>query len=883
MKKQPLSTGWRFCEHEPQSGPIEHIRKPSSNDWLPINVPGDVNAALVEHGKIPNPHFDTNGRKCFWVTGKEWWYHLDFEVSRLTSSMDLCLDAVDGPADLWLNDEYLGEIKNAFRLFQFRVAKKLKQGKNEIWIRFRSIDQTLGGPRIDELRGWRSGRALIRKPQFSFGWDWAGPLPSIGLSGPVWVESDNHCRLIDLAIQPFVSGRTDFAFEVTRDTVAAGYEIHLSVKGHGEKINRVVSRATHKSYASIQISKPKMWWPNGYGEQNLYDYKVELRVKGKIVDSRQGKFGLRESKIREEPFTPEAGPGYSFSIEVNGEVIFNKGGNWVPLELWTGMIKPEQYEFYLRKAKEANFNMMRIWGGGIYEPEIFYNLCDELGIMVWQDFMFASTGYPVDLLRDEIIAEATYQLKRLRNHPSIVLWCGINEDVHAWTYHNKEAVSDQADTGVFSLELNPDPTCKVDRERDDPQIYSMILRGLTSLLGLSVPYIESSPQSRDDYGNMMMSGNCHVSCWKFALFNTNGQTENFKKHFEQVCSYDSEFCIQGPCSEKALKTFMAPENHWPPNDAWIQHIQRGHKLIPHHEQTIMIAGGIFGKIEDLPTYVKHGQATHLEMMRAEFESARRDRPNNGGTMMWMYNDCWPTSNWSIIDYYRDPKPAYYAAKRSCEPLLPIIFERAGKIEFFFGNDSLQTPSVQLTFGQETLEGKKIWSKKLKLKGAKNSTTRFFSVEKKKLKLGSGDFLFIEAKIAGRSLPRVTFFPNGWKNISWPTPRVELKLGTSRRVNGKYYTKVQLETDLFARLCHLVWESNGNEIFLSDNYFDISPKSRHELEIESTKKISVNDLRIQGWWSKWGISQADEKNHRTMEGKKVTLPTAQPRVLELAAR
>ncbi len=234
----------------------------------------------------------------------------------------------------------------------------------------------------------------------------------------------------------------------------------------------------------------------------------------------------------------------------------------------------------------------------------------------------------------------------------------------------------------------------------------MILRGMVSKYGLGIPYVESSPQAPyDDVGNWPNSGNSHISCWKTALFDPDKHPENWRKHFEQVCSFNSEFCIQGPANVKTIKKFMAPENHWPPNEAWIYHIQRGHRKIPHYEQTMFIAGATFGEINTLQKYVKYGQATHVEQTRAEYESARRDRPNNGGTMSWMYNDCWPTSNWSIIDYYRQEKPAYYAAKRACATVLPIIFERKGKIEFFVGNDTLASQEAKLYMVRKSLTEK----------------------------------------------------------------------------------------------------------------------------------------------------------------------------------
>ncbi|MEN6316110.1 MAG: glycoside hydrolase family 2 protein [Clostridiaceae bacterium] len=850
MKKIRLNEHWKLICMEPQDGFPESIESPclEKGDWMDVKVPGDVNNTMLECGKIPDPYFDTQAREAYWISSKEWWYALKFDVAEAAGkNTDLCMTNVDGNTDVWLNGNYLGETKNAFRLFRFHIAEQLKEHENVLIIRFKSIDRLLGGPRADELGGWKDRRAFLRKPQFSFGWDWALPLPSIGLAGDVWLESDNDCRFTDMSVQPFVSGRVDFSFEVTENARQNGYEISIRLWGHGNDIRHVISRETNRSYKSLHVENPKLWWPNGYGEQPLYNYRAELTVDGQIVDFREGRVGLRESRIVEKPFTEDAGPGYSFRIQINGNPVFCKGGNWIPMEIWPGTIKPDEYGFYLRKAKEANFNMLRVWGGGIYEPDVFYDLCDELGIMVWEDFMFAGAGYPVDTLRDEIISEADYQIRRLRNHPCVVIWCGCNEDVHSWSYKPGIAAAKQQDTGAYS---ETDKEWAVDRLRDDPQIYTMILRGMVSRFGLEVPYVESSPMSRDDYGNMPNSGNCHISCWKYSLFESDGKYENFRRHFEKVCSFDSEFCIQGPASVKMIRSFLKPENHWPPNDAWIYHIQRGHANLPHYEQTMWIAGAIFGEIDSLQKYVRYGQAAHVEMMRAEFESARRDYPNNGGTMMWMYNDCWPTSNWSIVDYYKNPKPSYYAAKRACAPLLPIIFERSKKIEFLFSNHTQRDVETDFVYGQKTLQGRPVWSRNCKHSIKANESFIFDCMPKNSMDIPRGDFLFIDAVINGEKLQRVIYFANGWKGIEWPSPEITIEVTGQELIKDKWQTKIKIKADDFARMCHILYTGENKDVFFSDNYFDLSKGDEHELCIKSTGKISLKDLRIGHWLTEW---------------------------------
>ncbi|HBN84631.1 MAG TPA: hypothetical protein DDZ89_12380, partial [Clostridiales bacterium] len=533
MKKTGLNQGWKVIGANPQSCSLERVVKPDLlQNWMNINVPGDVNHALQLKGLIPDPHYDTQASECYWITSKEWWYLLEFDADEcFDMNTDLCLTNVDGHTDIWLNDTYISGTKNAFRMFRFPITSYLKEKNNLLYIRFKSIDQLLDGPRLDPLEGWRNKRAFLRKPQFSFGWDWALPLPSIGLSGDVWLEYDHEYRFVDFSVQPFISGRVDFAFEVTEEAKNIGYEIECKLWGHGCELETTVSRNAYKTYTSFEIPDPKLWYPNGFGEQPLYQYQVNLVIKGQVKDTRTGRIGLRESNIVEKPFTPDAGPGISFGIEINGEQIFCKGGNWIPMEIWPGTVKVDEYRTYLTMAKDANFNMLRVWGGGIYEHEYFYDLCDELGIMVWQDFMFASTGYPVKLLQDEIIAEANYQIRRLRNHSSIVLWCGCNEDVYSWSYKGDKSTSVQND---IEETVRVENKWQVDRVYGDPILYTMILRGLTSKFGLGVPYIESSPQSRDDYGNMPNSGNCHISSWKYSLFECEGQYRNWRNHFNQV-------------------------------------------------------------------------------------------------------------------------------------------------------------------------------------------------------------------------------------------------------------------------------------------------------------------------------------------------------------
>jgi len=855
--KRSLGEGWKVVDYAPGDGDALVLSKPGfhTSAWHDIQLPGDVNAVLVRDGRMPDPHFGDNARQCYWVTAREWWFRREFTVAPadLSEVTELVLDGVDGHVDLYLNGQCLGRLENAFRPHRFDVGEMIRtDAPNVLLLRFRAIEEVLGRPRGDDiLASWNRLRVLMRKPQFSFGWDWALPLPSIGVMGNIRIEHRKSPRIVDVSVQPHANGRLDFKFQVNIAARDAGYRLKLRVRGHGADIETVIERPGRCfSHTSVQIENPALWWPRGMGKQPLYEYCVELIVDGSPVDRRAGRLGIREVRIEEDPFTPDAGPGISFWFNVNGRRVFCKGGNWIPLELWPAQCTDEQYRFALEKAAEANFNMLRVWGGGIYERDIFYDLCDELGIMIWQDFMFVSAGYPADLLRNEIVAEADYQIRRLRNHPCIVLWCGCNEDVFSWSLPNEEnpvealladSVPDTGDPGEL----------KINRLRDDPLIYTMLLRGIVSKLGLGVPYVESSPQSYEDAGNCPESGNSHLSCWKYALFICPDRPEQFRRHFDAVQSFDSEFCIQGPCCERTFRQFMPEEHLWPPDDMWTYHIQRGHKNLPHHEQTLQIAGGIFGEIDSLQKYIKYGQATHVEMMRAEFESARRDRPNNGGTMVWMYNDCWPTANWSIIDYYRRPKPAYYAAKRACASLLPIIFERKGKIEFFFSNDGLDPVTAEVRFGAARLDGATVWAEEQTVDVGPVDTVRFYVIDRKETDFRPDEYLFVEARAGGADLFPVTYFPDGWKHVPWPVPDLKITLLEELpQTDGTHLTKIEIRTDAYARFCHVVVDDAAGPVWLDDNFFDLPAGHSHVIRIRCRQPLSPDLLTVGTWHSIW---------------------------------
>ncbi|MBR4099918.1 MAG: hypothetical protein IKK55_02915 [Clostridia bacterium] len=812
-------------------------------------VPGDIHDSLFKAGLIPNPDIDDNARKAYYVVEHTWEYTTTFTPTKLSGETRLCFDRIDGACAVFLNGQELGRIENAFRPHLFDVTSLILPTENELRLVFFPITD-LGKRDDDELMPWWNARANLRRTQFNCAMDWALPLPSMGIGAEVYIENETEYEIINCDVKPFVSGRVDFLFEISDPAFTKGDYIELTICDQDKELKYTLSLANRRLLTTINLDEPRLWYPNGYGEQSLYPWEAKLFVDGKCCDTKKGRFGIREISKVQNPFTKSDENGYSFGLCVNGLNIFCKGGNWVPMEKWPGCIKDEDYEYYVRMAANANFTMLRVWGGGIYEHERFYELCDEYGILVWQDFMFESHVYPIQELHDEIQKEADYQLRRLRLHPSVALWCGCNENINSWKYQRDILWRQDNDLAIDIVSSQGDDTAQIDsvmhfdRGKADNELFGIWLRGFVAKHSPNTPYIESSPESLTDFGNDPTSGNCHISSWKYALFETNGNYADWRKHFDKVCSFDSEFCIQGPCSVHMLKGMFSEKNHWPPNDIWSYRINLGHKKLPHYLQTLWVAGATIGEIDSLQTFVKHGQATHVEMMRAEFDSARFDCPDNGGTLMWMFNDCAPTSNWSIIPYDKVPKPSYYSAKRACAPVSPILFARKGILYVAVSNQTANKINGNAVFGEQKFDGTILNKASASFEAETGETVVISQIELSKLNRDT-DYYYLDID----GLPRVIYFPNGWNALAYPQPEFEVSTKLLE-LDGKWQMVVTVNAKSFIRLFHIAYKDRNVHPFYSDNYFDLTNGETRTITINFDFRPDESMLDFGHWMTDW---------------------------------
>jgi beta-mannosidase len=439
MRRFVLEAGWQFRQHDPGCSLEDNWT--AANGWLPATVPGVVHSDLLSLGKIPDPFLEMNETEVQWVGECNWLY-----LGRFTWSSDdlreedeaaLCFGGLDTFATVWLNGRRILVSDNMFLPHRVPVQEYLRPGENELRILFesalskgRSLQAELG-----ETAVWNgdSSRVYVRKAQYHYGWDWGPTLLTAGPWRPVWLEVSpaRISRLYAPVELDETLTRAHLPVEIVVESShrIPGAAVELTVYGPGGQVaTRASVPLTDSALVhSLTLENPELWWPNGYGSQPLYRLLVTLLSDGEIIDTQEQRLGIRRLRLVQDEIQGEAGG--SFRFEVNNIPIFCGGANWIPADMLLPRVTPDRYRAYLQRAAKAHMQMIRVWGGGIYEAESFYDICDELGLLVWQDFLFACGIYPGHpAFLESVRAEAEAAVERLRYHPCLALWCGNNED-----------------------------------------------------------------------------------------------------------------------------------------------------------------------------------------------------------------------------------------------------------------------------------------------------------------------------------------------------------------------------------------------------------------------------------------------------------------------
>ncbi len=645
---------WKMCEkREEASG----RQAEGEYGFLPAAVPGSVYQDLLDNGRMEDPYYRDNELKALPLMDRDYTYVTEFEVEkgvRDSRNVLLHFDGIDTIGDVYLNGTHLGHVENMHRTWEFPVKALLRDGANELRVELHSptrfIQEAYEARPMEGSSDAMRGFPYLRKAHCMFGWDWGPRLPDAGIWREVSLVGFDQVRLdgvyvtqkheadsvtLRLRVDVEKEGEERILSFGTDDSRLSGCSWQAVVTGP-EGQEYTLSYETEKK-AELVIPDPMLWWPNGYGEQPLYQVKVILLREGEAADVWEKRIGLRTMTIRRE----KDEYGESFAHEVNGVQIFAMGADYIPEDNLLSRVTPERTYDLLLQARNANFNCIRVWGGGNYPYDAFWDACDELGLVVWQDFMFACAVYDLtDEFEANITAEFIDNIKRIRHHASLGLWCGNNE------------------MEQFVAEGNWVTRAK--EKSDYVKMYEYILPAVLKKYDPNTFYWPASPSSGGafDMPNDENRGDVHY--WD--VWHGNKPITEYRKFYFR---YVSEFGFQSFPSLKTVETFTEPEDRNIFSYVMEKH-QRNQaangKIMNYMEQTFLYPN-------DFDTTLYASQLLQAEAIRYGVEHFRRNRGRCMGTVIWQLNDCWPVASWSSIDYCGRWKALHYYAKRFFAPLM----------------------------------------------------------------------------------------------------------------------------------------------------------------------------------------------------------------------
>ncbi len=633
--------------------------------WHRAQVPGNVYQDLLSEGLIPDPYIGQNERDVQWVAQRNWVYRLDFELRAIPSEgeIDLVCEGLDTFAEVRLNDHCVLRSDNMFVPHRIGVRPWLREGTNRLVLVFESALNR--GRELEAAHGklplWNgdSSRLYVRKAPYHYGWDWGPVLLTAGPWKAVRLQAYTQ-RIADLYTPVrWSDDRSTATVAVHTELVGAqagtGELHHVLYAPDGRAVARHSSsvHGTSSGAVALTIREPELWWPSGMGAQALYRLVTELRnARGEVLDRSERRLGLRILTLRQQPIEGEA--GHSFHFEVNGREFFTGGANWIPDDNLLNRITPERYRERVRQARDANMVMLRVWAGGIYEDDAFYDACDEMGLLVWQDFLFACGVYPAhDAFVESVQQEAAAAIKRLRHRASLAIWCGNNED-----YAIAESV------GRYGPGKAAD-------QMPARRIYEQVLPELCAALDPDRPYWPGSPYSPSTGDSQLSSdptvGDRHT--WEV----WHGQMAPYADYCKFEGRFVSEFGMQSHPSLALLQKVLPPAEQHPHSETLAWHNKAGLLVPDGHRRLAVYLADTLRVGTSLADHVYGTQFVQAEAMRYAYQDFRRrwQRPNAravGGALVWQLNDCWPVTSWALIDASGEAKPAWHTVRRALAPI-----------------------------------------------------------------------------------------------------------------------------------------------------------------------------------------------------------------------
>ena len=646
------------------------MKRTDSTSWQEAAVPGSVYNDLLRSGGMEDPFYRENEYGAFEISKYDYEYRRDFHIDPDILEYDvvnLVCDGLDTLSTVYINGGEILSADNMHRTYEADVKKWLKAGANDIRVVFKSpVEYVL--KKQAERPLINSGDAVegishLRKAHYMFGWDWGPKLPDMGIWRNIFIQCFNRARLDDVYItQNHISGKVKLdvrvKIEEIKKTADSDYAVRAEVTGpDGAVLRGEAPAGGSEEHIGIVIENPRLWWPNHFGGQPLYTVKVTLLENNIELDGRTFRIGLRTLKVIRE----KDRWGESFRFEVNGVGIFSMGADYIPEDNILGRLSREKTETLIRSCAEANFNSIRVWGGGYYPEDYFYDLCDEYGLIVWQDFMFACGVYELtDEFRDTVIREAADNIKRLRHHASLGLWCGNNEQELGW-----------ASWGWSE-------SCSWKLKEDYIELYEKILPEIVRENDPETFYWPASPSSAGEFHDPNGENMGDMHYWE--VWHGRKPFTEYRKIFPR---FMSEFGLQSfPCV-KTIESFALPKDM----NIFSYVMETHQKCGTGNEKILYYISQNFRYPKDFGSLLYVSQLIQAEGLRYGVEHWRRNRGRCMGAIYWQLNDCWPVASWSSIDYFGRWKALHYTAKRFFAPVLASACEEGTKVSLHVSNES----------------------------------------------------------------------------------------------------------------------------------------------------------------------------------------------------
>ena len=806
------------------NGNWKAYRNDDKNKSWNVNVPGTLFSDLAEQGVVPDWFHGCNEENSREFFEKNYTYECRFHLPSDSNPDDLnyfleC-DGLDTLATISLNGHEIAKTKNMFRRYSFPLGKELKRNGTENILQI-SFDSTVKYiekmHRKDPLAGVDTtlqGYQHIRKAHSNFGWDWGPKLPDLGIWRPIAIAAYQKARIDDLIVEQLHGASSvELKIGIKIDNFSGcKLPVLLKLLGPDGTETRIQTESDETGNASslFRIENPGLWWPNGYGSHPLYSLECEIRRNdGTLDDLKKIRIGLRKTELVQNSDRW----GKTFMFVVNGVPVFAKGACWIPEDALHGR-RHTKMEFLVQSSATANFNMLRVWGGGYYPDDEFYDLCDRLGIMVWQDFMFACSCYRLTPeFTSEVKAEITDNIKRLRHHASIVLWCGNNENETGicewWKFQDRQKALDEY-----------------------TELFEKIIPELCAQFKVQAPYWPSSPSSGGKFNNPNgdNSGDCHY----WTVWHGN---QDFRGYAASLHRFLSEFGFQSfPCL-KTVESYCPPDEFDIESKTMLCHQRSG---IGNRKISEALKSS-FRPAKDFKSFLYQSLVYQAIALKFGIEHWRALRSEHRcmGTLYWQLNDNWPVASWASIDYFGRWKPLHYAARRFYAPIIVSnVFDSSGTVSVFLVNDSVTDLEGRLTMTFYGFNGEKIWSSSSRV-----SCPRLDSAEIAKSAVpafimgGRRDSVVFHCEFAGDNGVRAS---NSLElddplNLKLENPCVRYRF---EKIDSD---KVEIILDCDSYAPFLVLDMKESDVIFSDNFFNLIPGEKVKIrcawhgELEDFKK------------------------------------------------